>query len=287
MIYAFFAYFLWGFFPIYWKFLKHVPTTEILAHRVLWSFVFYTIVLLIKKKKIVLFKPADKKSAFLLASASAILMLNWMIYIWAVNSNQIIESSLGYFINPLVNILFGVFLLNEKLNRDQIISVLLASIGVLVIAWDQGRIPWIAVILAVTFAIYGLLKKKTHATGVESNQFEAIIFIPFALGFLFLQPLTWVTAENQTSSFLLLAGAGIVTGLPLILFAEAAKRIPYYLMGFFQFIAPTLQFASGVLIFNESLSQNKLIGFAVIWLAILYLAGTSFYKARNKSKLSS
>jgi chloramphenicol-sensitive protein RarD len=281
MIYAFLAYFLWGFFPIYWKFLKHVPTAEILAHRLLWSFIFYTLVLFIQKRKLILFKPPNKKSMILLACASSVLMLNWMVYIWAVNSNQIIESSLGYFINPLVNILFGVFLLNEKLNRDQIFSVILASLGVLVIAWDQGHIPWIALILAVSFAIYGLLKKKTHAKGVESNQFEAVIFIPLVLAFLFFQPHTWVTADNQTSSFLLLAGAGIVTGLPLILFAEAAKRIPYYLMGFFQFIAPTLQFASGVLIFNEPLSENKLIGFAIIWLAILYLAGSSFYRARK------
>jgi chloramphenicol-sensitive protein RarD len=285
MIYAFLAYFLWGFFPIYWKFLSHVPTAEILAHRFLWSFVFYTVVLFFQNRKLILFKPSNKKSAALFMMASALLMLNWIVYIWAVNSNQIIESSLGYFINPLVNILFGVFLLDEKLNRDQVLSVILASLGVAVIAWDQGRIPWIALILAVSFSIYGLLKRKTKATGVESNQFEALIFIPLVLVFLFLQPHAWITPENQMSSFLLLAGAGIVTGLPLILFAEAAKRIPYYLMGFFQFIAPTLQFASGVLIFNEPLSQNKLIGFAMIWLAILYLAGTSFYKAR-KVKLS-
>ena len=282
MIYAFLAYFLWGFFPIYWKFLSHVPTAEILAHRVLWSFVFYTVVLFIQKRKLILFKPKNKKSMLLLACASCVLMLNWMIYIWAVNSNQIIESSLGYFINPLVNILFGVFLLNENLNRDQIFSFFLASLGVLVIAWDQGRIPWIALILAVSFSVYGLLKRKTQATGVESNQFEAVIFIPVALAFLFFQPHIWVTPENQTSSIFLLVGAGIVTGLPLIFFAEAAKRIPYYLMGFFQFIAPTLQFASAVLIFNEPLSQNKLVGFSFIWIAILYLAGSSFYKARRR-----
>jgi chloramphenicol-sensitive protein RarD len=280
MIYAFFAYFLWGFFPIYWKFLSHVPTMEILAHRVLWSFVFYTVFLLIQKRKLVLFKPIDKKAAFILMCASFMLMLNWMVYIWAVNSNQIIESSLGYFINPLVNILFGVFLLGEKLNRDQLIAFILASLGVSIIAWDQGHLPWIALVLAVSFSVYGLLKRRTQATGVESNQFEAVIFIPLVLAFLILQPHNWITSDNQTSSFLLLAGAGIVTGLPLILFAEAAKRIPYYLMGFFQFIAPTLQFASGVLIFNEPLSQNKLIGFAIIWLAILYLAGSSFYRAK-------
>ena len=218
--------------------------------------------------------------------ASIMLMLNWMIYIWAVNSNQIIESSLGYFINPLVNILFGVVLLKENLNRHQFFSVILATVGVTIIAWDQGHIPWIALVLAVSFSIYGLLKKKTQATGVESNQFESLIFIPLVLVFLLFQPHNWMTPENQIPSILLLVGAGVVTGLPLILFAEAARRIPYYVMGFFQFIAPTLQLASGVLIFNEPLSKNKLIGFVIIWIAILYLAGNGFYRAQ-KSKISS
>lgn len=279
MIYAFACYFFWGFFPIYWKLLKHVSPEEILAHRVLWAFVFYTLILFYKKKKLKIFKPPSKKSFLILTVASCLLMLNWLVYITAVNSNQIIESSLGYFITPLLNILLGVVILKEKLNRHQLISVMLATLGVIVITLEQHRIPWIALTLGASFSIYGLLKKmnSSQATGLETNQFESILFAPIAVIFLIYHfvnaqpPWTQSPPQELATTALLLVGGGVITGYPLLLFAEAARRIPYYLMGFFQFLAPTLQFATGVLIFNEPVSQNKLIGFAIIWLGIIYL----------------
>lgn len=279
-VYAFLAYLCWGFFPIYWKFLKHVPTLQILAHRVLWAFVFYTIIIWIKDKKISLFKPPNRKVFLWLIIATVMLMCNWLLYIYAVNSNQVIESSLGYFINPIVNILFGVLFLKEKLSKSQLTASACAAVGVLIIAVDQGRLPIIAIVLAITFSFYGLIKKINPLPSLQSNQFESFFFAIPAVLFLFLQSHRWATTENLMSSGLLLVGSGVVTGLPLLFFSEAAQRIPYYLMGFFQFLAPTLQFACGVFLFNEPLSQTKIVGFSFIWTAVLILAFFGYYNRR-------
>lgn len=284
--YAFLAYFFWGFFPIYWKLLKHVATFEILSHRVFWAFVFYTLVISIKNKKFILFKSFSKKDTAVLLAASCMLMGNWLLYIYAVNSNHVIESSLGYFITPLANILLGVVFFKEKLSKNQLISTILATIGVLIITSDQGQLPWIALGLAFTFSIYGSLKKVSKVPGAESNQFESFIFFIPALLYIVSHRPEWLDSDKVISTSLLLMGAGVVTGFPLILFAEAAKRIPYYMMGFFQFIAPTLQFLSGYILFHEPLSEMKLIGFIFIWAAILYLIVTSYWSKRRIIKLS-
>jgi chloramphenicol-sensitive protein RarD len=280
-VYAFFAYLCWGFFPIYWKFLKHVPLVQILAHRVLWAFIFYTLIIWIKEKKFSIYKPENKKMFGKLLLATVMLMFNWVIYIYAVNSNQIVEGSLGYFINPIANILLGVFLLKEKLSKPQIFASVFAALGVFIIAYDQGHLPWIGLVLAATFSIYGVLKKSVTTSGLKSNQFESVVFVIPALIFIFSDSHTWINSENQVSTVLFLMGAGIVTGLPLIFFAEAAKRIPYYMMGFFQFLAPSLQFLCGVLIFKEPLSQTKMIGFIFIWSAALMLTVYSYYKSKK------
>lgn len=280
--YAFLAYLGWGFFPIYWKFLKHVPLFQILSHRVIWAFVFYTVVLIYKRHRFVIFKPENRKDLLKLVLASALLMSNWVVYIYAVNSNQIVESSLGYFINPLVNILIAVLFLKEKLSRNQIIATVLAFIGVIIITFDQGHIPTIALFLAVTFSIYGVLKKFMKISGLLSNQFESLIMVPVAGIFLLTQDHSWLTPDNQILSIVFLVGAGVVTGLPLIFFAEATKRIPYYLMGFFQFLAPSLQFLSGVVIFVEPLSSLKLKGFVFIWLAGALLILNSWWQKKKQ-----
>jgi chloramphenicol-sensitive protein RarD len=272
-IYALIAYLAWGFFPIYWKFLKHVPSLEILCHRVLWAFIFYTAVLVIKRKKIIFFWPTKKSHMQGLLLAATLLMANWFVYIYAVNSNQIVESSLGYFINPLVNIAIGVFFLKEKLNIYQKWATALATVGVTIISFDQGRLPWIALFLAFSFSFYGLIKKLNPTPALESNQFESLVMVPLAALMLVFES-SWIgsvpypfgpTADLSTG--LLLAGAGFVTGLPLIFFAQAAQRLPFYLLGFFQFLAPSLQFMTGVFLFSEPLSEKKLIGFAFIWMA--------------------
>lgn len=222
----------------------------------------------------------------MLTLASVLLMCNWVIYIYAVNSNQIVESSLGYFITPIVNILFGVFLLKEKLSKYQIIAAFFATVGVLIITSNQGHFPWIALVLALTFSLYGLMKKINPMPALHSNQFESFIFAVPALLFLIINTQintqTWSTSENILPTSLFLIGSGVITGLPLIFFSEAAKRIPYYMMGFFQFLAPSLQFACGVLLFKEPLSQTKVLGFTFIWSAALILMLFS-YLNRKKS----
>ena len=284
MFYAFLAYFCWGFFPIYWKFLKHIPAFEISFHRILWSFVFYTIALSVFNKKFYIYIPKTTKEFFTLIFGASMLMANWFLYIYAVNSNQIVESSLGYFINPFFNISLGIFLLSEKITKTQLILILWAAIGVFIIGYDQGHLPWIALVLASTFSIYGVMKKKAQASGFMSNQFESMFFVPIAIFYLTTKGTQsdWLAQDNAIGTIALLMGGGLITGLPLIFFAEAAQRIPYYLMGFFQFLAPTLQFLSGVLIFKEPLSQTKMVGFLFIWSAIICLAYSGYRNSKSK-----
>lgn len=283
MIYATLAYLGWGFFPIYWKFLQHVPVLQILSHRVLWAFVFYTLILFYKERKLYFFRPESAGSIISLLLASVLLMGNWLVYIYAVNSDQIVESSLGYFINPLMNIVIGVIILKERLSLFQSVATGFAAVGVLIISFAQGHIPWIAIFLAVTFSCYGLIKKKTSVSGLKSNQFESLVFIPVAILFLFTQEQTWLKAENVPLTAALLAGSGLITGLPLIFFAEATRRIPYFLLGFFQFLAPTIQFLTGVFIFGEPLSELKLRGFVFIWVAgVLLILNTWWVSRKNK-----
>lgn len=286
MIYATLAYLGWGFFPIYWKFLQHVPVLQILSHRVLWAFVFYTLILFYKERRLYFFRPESVRPIISLLVASVLLMGNWLVYIYAVNSGQIVESSLGYFINPLINILIGVVILKERLSLFQSIAVGFAAVGVLIISFAQGQVPWIAIFLAVTFSCYGLIKKKTSVSGLKSNQFESLVFIPVAVLFLFVQEQTWLKSENVPLTAALLAGSGLITGLPLIFFAEATRRIPYYLLGFFQFLAPTIQFLTGIFIFSEPLSELKLRGFVCIWVAGILLILNSWWVSRMSKQLS-
>lgn len=273
-IYATLAYVGWGFFPIYWKLLLQVPALEILSHRIIWGFAFYFLYSFLKNKKWSLFMPQSRTEMLRLTFAALVIMANWFVYVYAVNSGQIVESSLGYFINPLVNILVGVFFLKESLSSLQKVAAILAAFGVAVITYDKGTLPWIALFLAGSFSLYGFIKRYVSASGERSNLYETSVLLPVALAF----QAYWIysgkspvfDASWSVSSwtlFLLLVGGGVITGLPLIFFAEAAKRIPFYMLGFFQFFAPSLQFLSGVVIFNEPLSEVTFCGFVFIWLA--------------------
>jgi chloramphenicol-sensitive protein RarD len=272
-IYATLAYLGWGFFPMYWKLLLSVPAIEILSHRILWGFLFYFSFLAVRTRKLGLFIPETKREIILLLMGSVILGTNWFVYVFAVNSGQIIESSLGYFINPLVNILIGVVFLKEHLSRKQKIAALLATVGVLVITYDKGTLPWIAIFLALSFSMYGLTKRQVTMSGEKSNLFETSILLPFAIAFQIYWSLNGhspvISSDFSMNGYLLLllAGGGIITGLPLIFFAEAANRIPFYMLGFFQFLAPSLQFLTGVVVFKEPLSSTTFVGFVFIWVA--------------------
>ena len=268
------AYILWGILPIYWKFLDHVPAPEILAHRIIWSFVFVVIiVILLKRKQLKEFFRillSDKKIWIGLFIASILLSINWLTYIFAVNSNHIVDASLGYFINPLVTVLLGVFVLREKINKWQTISLVLAGIGVLYMKFSIGKFPWIALILAFSFGFYGLAKKQIKVASILALCLETFFVVPFA--FIFLMYLAvngqhhFSTGTIQTDLFLI--GAGIATGLPLLWFGIGAQKIPLYMVGFLQYIAPTISLLLGVLMYDEPFTKDHVITFSFIWIAI-------------------
>lgn len=271
-IYAAGAYFLWGFFPIYWHLLHSVPSAEILAHRIIWSFFFYYFILRVSKIGNLAVIWRSKKLRQLLAVSATLISINWLIYIYAVNSGHVLESSLGYFVSPLVNIFLGFIVLKERLSPIRWLSVFLAVVGVTILAFNSPTFPWIAISLALTFGFYGLVRKICKAEAVKASTVETFYLLPFAVLFLvfFHSPSSrWMGLISADSTMGLLALGGVITGVPLLWFAEAAQRIPLTSMGFFQYIAPILQFLIAVLFFKESFFLIHAISFGFIWLALL------------------
>jgi len=277
------AYIMWGFLPLYWKLLDQIPAMEILAHRILWSLVFVTIALLLLVKKDVIWTEmkslfSSKKSFLVMLSASLLISANWVIYIWAVNSDHIIEASLGYYMNPLISVLLGVIILKEKLSNWQIISFILAAIGVMILTVHFGKFPWVSISLALSFAVYGLLKKIVSFSALLSLAFETLFVTPIALIYILMLQFEGQGALGtiSLSTTLLLIGAGIATAFPLYLFAQGAKSIPLSMIGFLQYIAPSISLMIGVLLYKEPFTMIHMITFFFIWtaLAIFSIAKT-------------
>ena len=265
---------LWGLFPLYWPLLKAASALEIVSHRAVWSLVFCAIILAFNKKLIYTLKLLSKNGvAIRLTFAAALISVNWIVYIWAVNHQHVVEAALGYYINPLVMIAFGTLFLHEKLSRLQWFAIAIAAIGAVVLTIDYGRLPWVAIALATSWGTYGFVKKKLGLESMMGLALETLIALPFYAGYIvFLQ----TKGEGQLGSSLhmtlLLMGAGIVTAIPLLLFNGAANRVPYSLMGLFQYITPTLTFAIGVWLRHEEMPTARWIGFFVIWIALIALA---------------
>ncbi|WP_141432250.1 EamA family transporter RarD [Bacillus sp. 03113] len=285
MLYAIFAYFMWGIFPLYWKLIHSVSSFEILAHRIFWSFIFM-IFLLVFSKKLKLFFTSLKKliqsprNLLFLLIASILVSMNWVLYIWSVNHGHIIETSLGYYINPLITILLGIVFLKEKLNPWQVVAIVLAFSGVVLLTFEFGQIPWIALTLAFTFAFYGLIKKYIKLDAMVGLTIETMFVAPIALIYLITlkvnDSISFGTGSLMTT--LLLLGTGIATALPLLCFAEAGKRISLTMIGFFQYISPTITLVIGIFVFKENFSQAQLTSFLFIWAALIIfsLAETKF-----------
>ena len=278
------AFFMWGLFPLFWVLLKAVPALEIIAHRVVWCALFVVSYLLwrdgIGWLRVAL---AGPKVLLTLIASSFLISINWGLYIWAVTHGHVVEASLGYFINPLVNVLIGVLLLHERLNRAQWASVALAAIGVLWLTVQHGGLPWIALTLAFSFAFYGLLRKQVAVESVPGLGIESLLLTAPALLFLF-----WREAQGlgqfghaPLRIDLLLVVGGALTALPLIGFAYGARRIPYSLVGILQYLAPTLQLLAGVFVLHEAFPLSQLIGFSFIWAALGIYAGNSLYAMRR------
>lgn len=271
ILYAASAYALWGVFPLYFKSLQEIPPMEILLHRMVWSLVFVAAVLAVRKQWAWLGDVVRRPKVLAGFAASAVLLSsNWFIYIWAVNNGHVVESSLGYFINPLFNVLLGMLILRERLRPIQWIAVGIAAFGVAWLTWHGGTLPWIALLLATTFALYGLLRKTAALGALEGLALETLLLFPLACGYLVLLS---VQGQNHfttasTSAQLLLAAAGPITAIPLLLFASGARRIPLSLLGLLQYIGPTLQLLLGVWLYHEPFGGARLAGFALIWSAL-------------------
>jgi len=288
LLFGVLAYFLWGLLPLFWKSLQDVPAFQILCHRMVWSLVCVWFFLIFRKQGSWIGRLQKAPGTVLLFMAtSVILAVNWGTYIWAVNHNHIIESSLGYFINPLMNVLLGVFILKEKMRRWQWIAVCVAALGVLYLTVEYGRLPWIALILATSFACYGLLRKIAPLGALEGFSLETVLlFIP-SLGLILFFEFSGTGAFSHAPITLkgLLILSGPATALPLLLFSAAARRIRLSTVGILQYIAPTLQFLIGVWIYAEPFSRSRLIGFLFIWIALIIYTvdGWRFFHVRRNS----
>ncbi|MEO8328501.1 MAG: EamA family transporter RarD [Candidatus Nanopelagicales bacterium] len=269
------AYLLWGLFPLYYPLLEPAGPVEILANRIVWSLVVVTLLLAVRRRWRWLRPLLKNRRQMLLLSAAAIaIALNWGFYVYGVNSNQVIETSLGYFVNPLVSVMFGVVLFHERLRRWQWAAVCIGVLAVAVIAIDYGRLPWIALVLAFSFGTYGMLKKTIDMGSLESLSVEtAVLFLP-AIGFLLLLNFqgTSTLQEQGAQHAALLATTGLVTVAPLLFFGAAATRIPLTWIGLLQYTAPVIQFLIGVVVYNESMPASRWVGFSLVWLALVILA---------------
>jgi chloramphenicol-sensitive protein RarD len=271
IFYAVGAYVAWGLLPLFWRALHALPALEIMSHRIVWG-LFVALMLLAYQRRWQWLGAvaASKRTLLTFATSAVLLSLNWFVYIWAVNAGYIVETSLGYFINPLVNVLLGVLFLKERLRVGQGIAVAVALGGVLYLTVQYGALPWIALALASSFGAYGLLRKTAALGSLEGFTLESLLLFVPALAYLLYREASvggaFVHLGLGTS--LLLACAGIVTAVPLLLFAASARRIPFILLGILQYIAPTIQFLLGVLVYGEALTAQRLLGFCLIWLAL-------------------
>ena len=276
------AYTLWGAVPLFWPLVARASALELLAHRVVWSLVICVILLLTVVPRGWWARTRNRRSLVLLAGAAAVVSVNWGTYIWGVNHGHVVETSLGYYINPILSILVGVILLRERLAPLQWVSVGLAGLAVVVLTIDYGRLPWIALVLAASFATYGVIKKQVNGGAVETLTVESALLTPVALGYLvFLQNAGTLTfGRLGWSHTLLLVATGLVTVVPLLFFTAAATRLPLSTLGLLQYLAPTLQFLLGVLYFGEDMSLGRWIGFALVWLALVILTSYGIRQAR-------
>jgi chloramphenicol-sensitive protein RarD len=269
--YAFGAYTLWGLFPIYWKWLISVPAIQVICHRIVWSFILLLIIIFFTKKWTKFRGLLNRRVLAVHIISSALLSVNWLVYVWGVNAGFVVETSLGYFINPLLSVVLGVVFLRERLRIFQWLPVGIAGIGVAYLTWAYGSLPWIAFSLALSFGIYGLIKKTAPLGSLFGLTLETgLAFIP-ALGYLIFLELSGAGGFGHliVQVDFLLIGAGVVTTVPLLMFASAVQRIPLTTVGIMQYIAPTLQFLIGILIYKESFTSTKLIGYSMVWIALI------------------
>jgi chloramphenicol-sensitive protein RarD len=285
-IYAILAYTAWGLLPIYWKWFGQIPAVEVLCHRIIWSVVFLLgMVISLRRQQEFWQVWRSPRHLAVLFTTACLLAGNWGLYIYAVNSDRVVESSLGYFINPLVNVLLGFLFLKERLNRWQVLAVGLASSGVGLFVLNFGQVPWIALALAFSFGSYGLLRKMTAVEPMVGLAVETLLITPLALAFIGYESVKGTSHLGMNWQVtLLFIGAGIITSLPLLWFNNAAKRLKLSTMGFFQYIAPSLQLLLGIFIYKEPFTKIHGVTFGLIWAALLLYSMNALFKTRSLDK---
>jgi chloramphenicol-sensitive protein RarD len=284
--YALGAYIFWGLFPIYWKLLAGVPALQLLGHRIFWSFLLLFGVIMISRQGREFRATLNLRVVIIYSVAAVLIAINWLTYVWAVGAGFIVETSLGYFINPLLSVFLGVIILRERLRPLQWLPIGLATVGVLYLTFAYGALPWVALTLAFSFGFYGLVKKTAPLGSLQGLTLETgILFIP-ALIFLVYSEISGAGAFLHSTVLvnLMLVGAGLITIIPLLLFASSAQRIPLTLIGVLQYINPTMQFLLGVFIFKEPFDHRRLIGFGIVWVALI-LFGLEGFLAQRKSRV--
>lgn len=289
LLLGFSAYLIWGAFPLYWPLLAPSGPVEILAHRIVWSLLVMGVLLLALRRTAALRAVLrERRTAALLGVAAVTITINWGTYIYGVNSDRVVETSLGYFINPLVTVLLGVLVLGERLRRPQWVALTIGFVAVVVLTVDYGRPPVIALVLAFSFGTYGLAKKSADVGAIESLTFETAVIAPFALGYL-----VWLGAAGEghflgegAGHVALLVASGVVTAVPLLCFGAAATRVSMTTLGLLQYLTPTLQFALGVTLLGEHMPPGRWVGFALVWLALAIFTAEALRHHRRQLALA-
>jgi chloramphenicol-sensitive protein RarD len=282
------AFSFWGLFPLYWKIFSDVGAWDLFGHRLLWSLITLVLILFYKKKTHTIKEIwKNRKTRYMLMLSAVLISSNWLLYIYAVNIGKVLEASLGYFLNPLINVFMGWLILKEQLRPTQWPAVILALIAIIILAFqtDFAHFPWIAIVLSLTFALYGLIRKITHVGSMEGLAFETMVVTPPVLIYWFTLSTTPLTLFSQIESWrmLVLALSGLVTCVPLILFAFSTRRLKLQTLGMIQYLSPSLKFLCGWLVLNEQLSQAKLQTFILIWIALAWYTIESFVWLKKKS----
>jgi chloramphenicol-sensitive protein RarD len=279
------AFGMWGLFPLFWPLLEPAGATEILAHRITWSLVL-TMALLLATRRAATLKAiwVSPRLRYRMIAAGIVICFNWGTYIWGVNNGHVVDTSLGYYINPLVTVLLGVVVLHERLRRVQWFALGIALVAVLVLSIQVGHPPWISLVLAFSFGGYGLLKKQVAVGPIEGLAFEGLVAVPVAIGYI-----VWLSFAGQSTAWslgvghtVLLCLTGVVTAAPLLCFAGAANRIPLTTLGLLQYIAPTLQLVFGLLLFDEPMGPLRWIGFSLVWVALIIFTADSLAARRDR-----
>jgi chloramphenicol-sensitive protein RarD len=284
------AFFIWGLLPLYLKLLQSVPVLQVTAHRLVWGCVFAFLWLGVRRElghvRNALFNSA---TGLRLCLSALLISINWITYVYGIANERVVETSLGYFINPLVNVLLGVLVLSERLNRTQWTAVTIAATGVAYLTWSAGHLPWIALTLAFSFGLYGLVRKLVQVDALAGFASETLVLLPLGIAYLmWCESMgTGVVGHATTGLNLLLVVGGPLTAIPLVLFAFGARRIPYSTVGLLQYIGPTIQLVLAVFVFHEPFTRTRMIGFLLIWTALAIYAGDGVWRSRKLAMVSS